>query len=157
MKELSEYRARLAEKLVASAEEFREACLAVANPFGVAQDDGWTVHQIAVHVRDVQQLVYGLRVWQTAEQNNPEFKNFDGDAYTRDHYSPDEALTAILNDFMRDIEALAEMLRGLPPSAWSRVSRHEKLGDGLTLQLWVERGLAHIVEHLETVNKARGN
>jgi len=45
------------------------------------------------------------------------------------------------------------MLRQLPTEAWSRVSCHEKLGENLTLQLWVERALAHVEEHLETVRK----
>jgi len=33
------------------------------------------------------------------------------------------------------------------------VSRHTTLGSGLTLQSWVEKDLAHIEEHLETVRK----
>jgi hypothetical protein len=44
-----------------------------------------------------------------------------------------------------------EWLRGLPLDSWSRVSRHTTLGSNLTLQTWVEKDLAHIEEHLETV------
>jgi hypothetical protein len=48
---------------------------------------------------------------------------------------------------------LCTTLRGLPQEAWSRESRHEALGGGLTMQLWVERSLAHIEEHLQAVKK----
>lgn len=155
MKEVNEYRTQLINKLIASAREFREACLAVQNPFAVVEEGGWNIHQIATHVRDVDHLVYGLRAKRTATEDNPEFANFDGDAYAREHYSPDESLEEMLNGFVQSVESLADMLRNLPREAWSRVSRHEKLGGNLTLQLWVERSLAHIEEHLKTVRKAK--
>lgn len=155
MKEVNEYRTQLINKLIASAREFQEACLAVQNPFAAVEEGGWNIHQIATHVRDVDLLVYGLRAKRTATEDNPEFANFDGDAYAREHYSPDESLEEMLNGFVQSVESLADMLRNLPREAWSRVSRHEKLGGYLTLQLWVERSLAHIEEHLKTVRKAK--
>ena len=155
MKESNEYRVRLIEKLVASANEFRAACLAVRDPFAPLEEGGWNVHQVAAHTRDVDQLVYGARTKRTATEDNPAFQNFDGDAYTRDHYSASESLQDMMEGFVQSIEALAALLRAQPAEAWARVSSHEKLGGGLTLQLWVERGLAHIEEHLETVKKAK--
>jgi ankyrin repeat protein len=155
MKQISEYRTKFLNELAASASEFRQACLAVQDPFQPVDEEGWTVHQIAAHVRDVDQLVYGLRARRTAEEDNPEFANFDGEAYAREHYSRDESLENMLDGFLQSVESLVDRLRNLPPAAWSRVSRHEKLGANLTLQLWVERNLAHIDEHLETVRKAK--
>jgi DinB family protein len=155
MKELNDYRNQLMNKLTTTARDFRAACLAVKDPFAPLEDDGWNVHQLAAHVRDIDKLVYGLRAKRTAEEDNPEFQNFDGEAYTREHYSAQEALPEILDGFVQNVEGLAEMLRALPPAAWSRVSRHVKLGNGFTLQTWVERDFAHILEHLETVNGAK--
>ena len=155
MKEISGYRTQLISKLIVSAREFREACLAVQDPFAPVEEDGWSVHQVATHVRDVDQLVYGLRAKRTAQEDNPEFPNFDGDAYAREYYSPAESLGKMLDGFVQSVQSLADMLRNLPREGWSRVSRHEKLGENLTLQLWVERSLAHIKEHLETVKKAK--
>jgi hypothetical protein len=154
MREVNGYRTRLISKLIDSATEFRQACLAVQDPFKLVEEGGWNIHQVAAHVRDVDQLVYGSRAKRTAREDNPEFPNFDGDAYAREHYSPDESLREILDSFVQSVESLAEMLRNLPTEAWSRVSRHEKLGENLTLQLWVERSFAHIEEHLETVKNA---
>ena len=155
MKEITEYRTRLVNKLVTSAEAFQEACLAVKDPFLPLEEGGWNVHQLAVHTRDADQLVYGLRARRTIEEDNPEFPNFDGDEYMRQHYRASESLPELLDDFVMNIKSLADVLRTLSPEAWSRVSRHEKLGSGLALQLWVERGLAHIEEHSETVKKTQ--
>ncbi len=150
MKELVEYRAKLLERLVEAAKEFRSACLAVKDPFAPLED-GWSVHQIAVHTRDVEKLVYGLRAQRTAAEDHPEFPNFDGDAYLAEKYDANESLASILNDLVESTASLAKLLQALPTEAWSRLSRHTTLGGGLTLQAWVERGLAHIEEHLKTV------
>jgi len=155
MKELTEYRTQLINKLVTTAKDFRATCLMVKDPFAAFEEGGWNVHQVAAHTRDVDQLVYGMRAQKTAQEDNPEFQNFDGDEYTREHYSVNESLSTLLDGFVQNVESLAELLRALPPGAWSRVSRHAKLGNGFTLQTWVERDLAHIEEHLETVRKAK--
>jgi uncharacterized damage-inducible protein DinB len=155
MKELLEYRARLLEKLVAAAEEFRAEYLAVKDPYAPLEEGGWNVHQVAVHTRDVDKLVYGARARRTAVEDNPEFQNFDGDAYMAQHYDAGESLNNLLNGFVESVRALAELLRSLPAEAWSRVSRHATLGGGFTLQTWVERDLAHIEEHLGTIRKTK--
>lgn len=153
MKELKDYRKRLLEKLVNTAREFRTASLAVKDPYLPLEEGGWNVHQVAAHTRDVDKLVYSLRARRTIEENNPEFQNFDGDAYMAQHYDAGESLSDMLNGFVENVESLTEMLRTLPDEAWSLESRHETLGRGFTLQTWVERGLAHIEEHVETVSK----
>ncbi len=152
MKELLEYRTKLMERLVEAAKEFRTACLAVKDPYTPLNGD-WNVHQIAVHIRDADKLVYGLRARRTAAEDNPEFPNFDGDAYMAGNYDANEPLVDILNDFVSNTETLVAFLQTLPAEDWSRLSRHATLGGGLTLQTWVERNLAHIEEHLETVKK----
>lgn len=154
MKELNEYRTKLMGRLVSAAREFREACLVVPDAFAPLDESGWNAHQVAAHTRDVNRLVYGLRARRTAEEENPEFSNFDGDAYMAENYNAQEPLSEILDGLVGDVEALTGTLRQLPAEAWSRESRHETLGGGFTLQTWVERDLAHVEEHLETVRKA---
>lgn len=151
MKELAEYRMRLLQRLEAAASEFRTECLKADDPFAPLDAGGWTVHQIAVHTRDVDILVYGLRARRTAVEENPEFPNFDGEAQMSANYSPSEPLNEVLDGLVENVRALAEWLRALPVESWSRVSRHTTLGSGLTLQNWVEKDLGHIEEHLETV------
>ena len=153
MKELKDYRKSLLEKLVNTAREFRAASLGAKDPYMPLEEGGWNIHQVAVHTRDVDKLVYGLRARGTAKADNPEFQSFDGDTYMAEHYNASESLSKILNGFVENVESLAEMLRALPDEAWSRQSRHATLGSGFTLQAWVERGLAHIEEHLESITR----
>ena len=153
MKELKEYRKSLMEKLEDAAKAFRAECLAAKDPYAPLAKDAWNVHQIAVHTRDGNELVYGLRARRTALEDNPEFQNFDGEAYMAEHYDSKESLSELLNGFVANVEALIELLRALPVEGWSRLSSHSTLGSGLTLQTWVEKNLAHIEEHLATVKK----
>jgi DinB family protein len=152
MSELEEYRIRMLERLEEAARVFQAECLAVEDPYA-AVEGGWNVHQIAVHTRDVDRLIYGLRARRTALEDQPEFQSFDGDAYMAKNYDASEALEDLLIGFVEDVEALVEMLRDLPPQGWSRQSSHATLGKGLTLQSWVEKDLAHIEEHLKAVKE----
>lgn len=155
MKELTEYRAQLINRLVSAAKEFRDACLAVTDIHSSLDEGGWDVHQIAAHTRDVNDLVYGLRAKRTAQEDNPEFQNFDGDAHMRENYNPNEPLDEILDGFVMNVETLYELLKSLPTEAWSRESRHLTFGAGFTLQTWIERNLVHIEAHLKSVKKGK--
>ena len=154
MEELSDYRKRLIDRLPDAANEFRSACLAAKDPFAPIEA-GWNVHQLAVHTRDTDRLVYGVRARRTIQENNPEFQNFDGDAYMATHYDAKEPLQTILNGLVSSVDELAEMLRSLSSEAWTRESRHETQGAGFTLQVWIERSLKHIEEHLATVKQVK--
>ena len=155
MKELLAYRRSLIDRLVNVTSEFCAACLLVKDVFAPLAAGQWNVHQVAVHVRDVDTLVYGSRARRTAVEDDPEFQNFDGEAYMAEHYSASEPLYEILDELRGNVQGLANMLRELPAEAWSRTSRHATLGHGFTLQTWVERDLAHIVEHMEAVKRNR--
>jgi len=150
VKELQEYRNSLLDTLVQVARKFRLACLAAKDAF-TPINGGWNIHQTAVHARDVDQLVYGSRARRTVMEENPEFQNFDGDTYMAEHYSANEPLNKILDELVNNVESLVQMLRELPNDAWSRESSHVSLGHGFTLQAWVEKGLAHLEEHLGTI------
>jgi len=154
MNQLLEYRSKLVEQIEATAEEFHKVCLAINNPFKAVDQGGWNTHQLAVHTRDTDKLVYGLRTRRTAQEDRPIFQNFDGEVWMAEHYDPLEPLASILDELSASVKGTVVLLRELSPEGWSRLSSHEVYGDGLTLQTWVERGLAHIREHLETVKKA---
>lgn len=153
MEQLLEYRQRLLDRYEAAAREFREAVETAVNPTAPREAGGWNVHQIAAHTRDVEKMVYGLRVRRTLEEDDPLFENFDGDAHMAAHYRPDEPLASILEELTDSVRTNVALLRKIPPQAWARPSRHASLGSGLTTQTWVERALAHIEEHLKQVSK----
>ncbi|MCX6058574.1 MAG: DinB family protein [Chloroflexi bacterium] len=153
MKELMEYRVKIVERLGEAAREFRAACEAIQDPFTKVEGE-WTLHQIASHTRDVDKIIYGARIHQTLNEDNPEFKNFDADSWMANHYNREESLAEILDEFSKNMEELRKILSAMPREAWSRESRHETMGGELPLQLWVERSLAHIEEHLRTLKNA---
>ncbi len=153
MKELFEYRVKMIARLADAAREFSSACRAFDDPFTKVEGE-WTAHQIASHTRDVDKMIYGARIRQTLNEENPEFKSFDADAWMAEHYNKDELLENILSDFSANMDDLCAILQSMPREVWSRESRHETMGGGLTLQLWVERSLAHIEEHLLALKKA---
>lgn len=153
MKELFEYREALVNRLREATREFCDSCKQVNDPFAFMDGD-WNLHQVASHVRDIDRLVYGARIRETLENEKPAFKSFDPDAWMEKRYKKEERFEAMLDDLLKNIEAVCDMLGNLPPEAWSRESRHETLGEHLTLQLWVERSLAHIEEHLQVLKKA---
>jgi hypothetical protein len=152
-KELRSYRSKLILRIQSAAQEFSDACQATQNPFAPVDEGGWNTHQLAAHTRDVQIHVYGMRARRSVEQDKPVFPNFDNETWNADHYHADEPMAKIMDEFLRDIHQITPWLEGLPPSAWSRLSRHEVNGE-FTMQTWVERMLAHIEEHLETIRKA---
>ncbi len=154
MKELDEYRERLMQQLVETAEEFRSACLAAQKPEQPIEPGSWNVHQLAVHTRDVDKLVYGARARRTLAEDNPLFANFDGDRYMAEHYDPREPLGKVLDDVVASVQSLVKQLRDAPEGSWARPARHESMGSDFTLQTWVERSLHHIEEHLATVRMA---
>ncbi|MDP2777106.1 MAG: DinB family protein [Anaerolineales bacterium] len=154
MKELLEYRVKMIARLAEAAQEFCSTCKAFSDPLTKVGGE-WTVHQIAAHTRDVDKMIYGARIRRTLNEEKPEFKSFDADAWMAEHYNKPELLESILSDFSANMDDLCNILQTMPPEAWSRESRHETNGDGLTLQLWVERSLAHIEEHLLTLKNAK--
>lgn len=153
MKELIEYREKLLARLMAAADEFCSLCKSVADPFS-APAGAWTAHQVAFHVRGVDREVYGWRIRRTLTEDNPEFKSFDPDTWMEANYNRGEALEDILAGFSAGMREMHEMLVNIPQESWSRLSRHEALGKELPLQLWVERSLAHIEEHLAALKTA---
>jgi hypothetical protein len=154
MSELMEYRQKLIERLKQMADEFSTACQEIEDAYTSVPESDWNVHQIATHVVNVQLQVYGARARRSVEEDDPIFQNFDADAWMSEHYDRSKSINQMLEGFNEQMSAFVSWLQELPLEAWTRESRHETLGSGFTTQTWVERGLAHIEEHLATVKKA---
>ena len=150
MKELLQYRVNLVERLAQAAHEFVLACEKI-DPTRKLEGD-WTLHQIATHVRDMDHID-NTRVRRTLAEENPLFESVDSEAWMREKYNKDEPIQNILNECKTNVDELCKTLNEIPSEAWSRTSQHETIGDGLTLQLWVEEDLAHIEEHLAELKK----
>lgn len=154
MKELLEYREKLLARIREATQELCDVCKSFADPFAIV-DGEWTLHQIVFHVRDINREVYGTRVRRTLNEENPEFKNFDPEGWMATHYNREEPLDKILSEFSASMNEECDLLNAMSQEGWSRLSRHESLGKELTLQLWTERGLAHIEDHLKVLKNAQ--
>ena len=151
MDAIVEYRERMLSRYDEAVDEFCAACRAVKDPHVPLRPGEWSAHQIAVHTRDTDREVYGLRARRTLNEEDPVFPNFDGEAWMEAHYDPREELGKLLDGLKASVTEQVRLLRALSPEGWSRPSRHETLGAGFTTQTWVERNLAHIEEHLQTL------
>ena len=152
MKELMEYREKLIARLGEAAQEFYAICKAATDPHQKAAGE-WSIHQFAAHTRDVDQVVYGRRFRRTLNEEQPMFQNFDADVWMAENYKAEEPLDSILDGLLASVDEMCQLLNAMPQAGWSRLSRHETLGNELTLQLWVERDLAHIEEHVKVLKK----
>ncbi|SRR6266508_3727248 len=153
MKELLEYREKMIERLKQAADEFCIACKQVPDAYATLPGSEWNVHQIASHLHNAHGQVHDLRARRTVAEDNPIFQNYDAEAWMAKHYDDRKPLDSILDGFNAQVSSFVEWLQLLPVEAWSRESQHETLGSGFTTQIWVERALAHIEEHLDTVRK----
>jgi hypothetical protein len=153
-KELLVYRARLLDRIGTATQEFCDLCRKVRNPFARIEE-GWNTHQVAAHVRDVDEVVYGIRIRRTINENVPVFSTFDADTWVAGHYRAEEPLEEILADLETSVSATLSILQEIPDPTWSRMGRHEINGE-FPLQYWVERALAHTQEHIDTLKKAIG-
>jgi len=151
-KEVLEYRVRLINRFLEISKEFVTAYKAVRDPFIPLEEGGWNAHQVVAHVWDVDKHAYGMRVRRTIEEDEPVFPNYDGEDWLANVYDPNTSLESMLDEFMARIEEIIPILRALPVQSWNRIGRHETQG-ALTLQVWVERSLAHVEEHLATIRK----
>lgn len=153
--ELYDYRAKLLARTLAATKEFCSLCRQVRDPFQPLTPDGWSAHQMAAHVRDVDQQVYGSRLRRAVAEEHPVFKNFDGETWLTEHYNRNEPLEDILKEFQDSIHGLVGWLSSLSPADWSHATRHEVYGE-FAMQAWAERGLAHIEEHIFSIAGALG-
>src|SRR5688572_23883137 len=84
-----DYRIHLLEELSKNADAFCAACRAAQDPHKALDGNtppGWSVHQLAQHVRDVDARSYGMRVRRTLAEEYPSFPKFDANAWAIDYY-----------------------------------------------------------------------
>jgi len=150
MEELMEYRQRFLDTLAAAPGGLRAASAAIADAHKPLEEGGWNLHQIVFHLRDVNAQVYLPRLHRIVDENDPVFENFDGEAWMAAHYDANAPLSAMLDEFSAQCADAAAWLRRLPAETWNRPGTHPAFGTH-TLQWWAERALAHIAEHLQTL------
>jgi hypothetical protein len=113
---------------------------------------GWSAHQVLVHVRDTEAEAFSPRIVAMAEEDDPEFADFDGEAWMAAHYTPAEPVPVILDEILQVRTLALKKIEPLQPEGWNRTGRHPARGRK-TIQWWVEYAVAHTDEHLEQLGR----
>ncbi len=114
----------------------------------------WSIHQVAVHMRDNEQQVFLYRVQRLMKETHPEVPNFDSDLWNRDHYRPDEPLEKIIADFRTARRKLVKLLRSTTAKDWENWATHPEYGR-ISLDWIALYDYGHTLDHLAQMVKVR--
>ena len=155
MKQLLEYRALLLYRLARQSGELAQALITVptAEQHHRRVEAGYTLHQIIVHIRDLEVLAFVPRLRRIVMEDQPVLDAFPSHHWSEADYQTDESTDKILSDFAQAREAALTHLRPLPPEEWNRTGFHPPSGPR-TVQWWTERMYVHAQEHLDEMRLA---
>jgi DinB superfamily len=156
MPDMQEYRARMLERFEHLPGRFAFAIAAIpeAEWWLRRAADGRTVHSLMAHVRDVETQAYLPRLRRILSEDDPALPAMPSHRWSEADYDTTEPMEALLAQYAGAREEELNLLRGLSAAGWSRVGFHAPTGRR-TLQWWVERSLAHGLEHLADIRAAR--
>lgn len=113
----------------------------------------WSIRQIVVHVAD-DDVVGAMRIRQIAAEPGALMIGFDQDVWARELKYEGQSLELAMELFALLRRTTAEMLRGLPETAWSRRANHEERGL-TTLEAFVEHMADHAELHAGQIRRIR--
>ena len=111
-----------------------------------ASPDGWTIHEVVVHITDSEANSY-VRCRRAIAEPGSGVYGYDEMQWARaldyHHRSPEDAL-----DLFRALRVSThDLIRGLPEAAWDRTMQHSEFG-AMTLQQWLDVYERHVPEHI---------
>lgn len=115
--------------------------------------DGWSVHRILAHVRDMEAAAFLPRLELLLEEDQPYLARYDERRWLRENDPPSESAQEIFESYRCLRKRELSWLNEMQADGWSRTGRHPTWGQR-TLQWWVERSLLHALGHLEALKKA---
>ena len=129
MEELIEYRKQMISRFAEAHEKINQAMSRFPDPNEPLEEEGWNIHQIIAHLRDVNREVYLPRLRRIMAEEDPVFENFDGEDWMLNHYDPLEPLDAIMAEFGEQCRTTADWLMELAPKSWNRSGSHPTIGN----------------------------
>jgi len=156
MENLYAYRQRMLARFQAIVVDLEQAVDALAQKdwHSPLEPDGWSLHQVLVHLRDADAHAYLPRLLRILAVDTPFVEKFDDEGWMIEHYNPDEPVSSILAEYRELRSSEIACLESITPADWSRKGRHPTLGLR-TIQWWVERSLAHSEEHLMQIQQSQ--
>ena len=114
----------------------------------------WTVHEIAVHMRDTERLVFLLRAERILKDEHPAVENFDQEEWHRQHYQTAEPLRKVKSEFRAARRKLAQLLRSASKRDWENWALHPEYGK-ISLDWLLEHDYIHTLDHLAQIARMR--
>jgi len=154
---MNRQRKALVDRLEQSGKEYSAYLAQVSAEEARAQSSPteWSIHQVAAHMRDTEQMAFLYRVERLLKDDAPAFPNFDQDEYWKSKgYSPSESLDGIRTDFLTARRKLVRLLRGASDKAWKNHGVHSAYGK-VTLDWLAMHCYHHTLEHIAQMGYAR--
>ncbi len=120
-----------------------------------APDGGWSIVEIAGHVRDYAEVEY-RRLYMMATQNDPVLPSFDHDASVSAHGYRSAPLAPILDEMAAHRMRTVELLTTLVNWNWARSGQHPVNGR-ISIRQYVEDIIHHNQVHLADIARLRGD
>jgi hypothetical protein len=114
----------------------------------------WRAMEVLRHLRDVVQ-VYGMRFKWMVLNDGPLLPNYDENRWAADSPDGPDDASAMVSEIAAFRAETVRLLRALADDGWSRIGRHEILGE-VTLEPYVRHELAHEEMHLSQLKRALG-
>ena len=114
-------------------------------------EGGWTIHQIAAHMRDAEREAFLKRTEQILVEEHPMVANYIPEDWDRDHYRREESLQDILSEFRSSRRKLLRLLRGAREKDWENWATHPEYGK-ISLDWILEHAFGHTMEHLAQIS-----
>lgn len=118
-----------------------------------AAGGGWSIIEIAGHVRDYTEVEY-RRLYMMATQNDPVLPAFDHDASVRDRDYRSAPLSPILDEMAAHRAQTVELLTTLVNWNWARSGQHPVNGR-ISIRQYVEDIIHHNGVHLADIARLR--
>ncbi len=119
-----------------------------------APDGGWSIIEIAGHVRDYAEVEY-RRLYMMATQNDPVLPSFDHDASVRERDYRSAQPEPILEEMAEQRARTIELLTTLVNWNWARSGQHP-INGRISVRQYVEDILHHNQVHLADIARLRG-
>jgi hypothetical protein len=115
-------------------------------PRSVTPDAGWTPHEIAAHLADVE-VVLGWRIRQVLVNKAPTLEPFDQDAYAANLAYGSRELATSLATYAANRQSNIELLRRAGEPGMQRLFKHPEFGDrelGILVRHIADHDIAHL-------------
>jgi hypothetical protein len=109
----------------------------------------WSIQQVILHLMD-SDLIGADRMKRVISESNPLILAYDESAFARSLFYHDMDAAAACEVFAGNRAMMAEVLRRLPETAWSRTGIHSERGK-LTLEDLVKGYCDHLDHHLRFI------